>query len=100
MYAQWYLREDRNWLFLGGIAAFDGFRLESPDGSKTNLFAAYVSPRIGLRIPLGTDLLFFEPSFGAALRVWDSSLGDTKATVRAQPVAPISFLSIGGAIPL
>lgn len=99
VYFQWYPEITRNWLFVGGLISFDGFELS--DGTNTStLYALYAAPRVGLHIPLGIDWIFFEPSIGAAIRVWDSSLGNSMEGVSAQPVAPLTFLSIGGAIPL
>ncbi len=100
-YVQWYPAVSRRWFFVGGILSVDGFNLrDQTTNAASSVFAFYAGSRVGLHIPLGIDWIFLEPSIGAAFRVLDSSLGDDKAQVRAQPVVPLTFLSIGGAIPL
>jgi len=101
VFVQWFPERSRRWLFVGGLVSVDGFDVRSEGGGATEtLIAVYVAPRVGFRIPLGTDYLYFEPSIGAALRVYESQPTVSSTVVRTQPIAPITFLSLGGSIPL
>jgi hypothetical protein len=101
VYAQWYPAISRRWLFVGGVLSLDGFRLEEQGtGARGQIHAFYAAPRVGLHVPLGVDWVFFEPSVGAAIRLRDGSSGEGVGGVGARAVAPLTFLSVGGAIPL
>lgn len=100
IYFQWYPNRSRRWFFVGGLISLDGFEMRPESGGETQTsIALYVAPRVGIRIPIFVDYIFFEPSFGAAIRVFDSgpTIGDNR--VRTQVLAPITFLSLGGTIP-
>ena len=101
IYGQWYASPSRRGWFAGGLVSLDGFGLkDQATDTKHNVHALYIAPRVGLRIPLGGEWFFFEPSLGAAMRLWDDSLGNDAAVIHAQPIAPLTFLTLGCSLPL